>query len=99
MLLGQVLQASPRSDNNTKNRFYSIVRKAVRKMCRSVKIKTTSVDVYTIKPSTLSQVFMLAARSPSLPASCYNSPALAEEGLQLEDYALITSTISYFVFD
>ena len=76
VLRRQVRPVLPRSDNNIKNRFYSIIRKAIRKMCRYVKIKTTSMNVYTIKPSTLSQVFMLASGQPQQNTQGYNSAEL-----------------------
>lgn len=54
---GRYILFLSRSDNNVKNRFYSIVRKSVRKMCRYIGVKTTSMKVYSIKPSTLSRIF------------------------------------------
>ena len=55
-----------RSDNNVKNHFYYIVRKSIRKMCRYVSIKTTSMNVYSIKPATLSMIFVAASEGAEI---------------------------------
>lgn len=68
-------------------------------MCRYVKIKTTSMNVYTVKPSTLSQIFMLGAAKTHHQALSYNSCELVAESFHMEDYSLITQTINYFIFD
>lgn len=90
-----------RSDNNIKNRFYSIVRKSIRKMCRYVSIKTTSMKVYSIKPSTLSRVFVEAASNGG-EIECLLGETV-ESGLNSrftkQDYCEITQIINYFVFD
>jgi len=48
-----------RSDNHIKNHFYSIIRKSLRKMCKFVDVKTTSLNIYSVKPYTISQIFYL----------------------------------------
>ena len=46
-----------RGDAYLKNRFYSLVRKSTRQMCKYAKVKTYALDVYSIKPATLSYIF------------------------------------------
>lgn len=46
-----------RGDAYLKNRFYSLVRKSIRQMCKYAKVKTSALEVYSIKPATLSHIF------------------------------------------
>ena len=46
-----------RTDSFIKNRFYSKVRKGLRKLCKFAKVKTTKINVYELKPCTLTYIF------------------------------------------
>jgi hypothetical protein len=46
-----------RGDNYIKNRFYSLIRKSIRQMCKYSNLKTSALDIYSIKPATISSIF------------------------------------------
>ncbi len=53
-----------RDDNHIKNRFYGLVRKSIRHMCRYSNVKTTVLGIYDLKPATISHIFSQGLKSP-----------------------------------
>lgn len=64
-----------RSINSVKNRFFSLARKSLRKMCHFTSSTAKDLNVYSIKSSTFTYIFQ-----ETIPADVLKAPQFLHEG-------------------
>lgn len=54
-----------RTDNTTKNQFFSLIRKALRKACKKIGRTSNTITINKMKPKVLSEFFKITVEIPS----------------------------------
>jgi hypothetical protein len=96
----KVFRGLLRSDNQVKNHFYSIIRKSIRRMCKLVDIKTHTMNIYSIKPNTISHIFYLGGEGEEKRDGYVNqrNSLSTDASRKRDNCSKIAKTIIFYIF-